>query len=81
MKAFDLVGVNGNAFSVMGYVARAMRKAGFNPSDIQEYQKKATSGNYDMLLCLSMEMIDKCNEKLGLTDDEDDDWDEEEDDE
>lgn len=81
MKAFNLVGINGNAFSVMGYVVSAMRKAGFNPSDIQEYQKKATSGNYDMLLCLSMKMIDKCNEKLGLTDEEDDDWDEEEDDE
>lgn len=80
MKAFNLVGVNGNAFSVMAYVVNAMRKAGFNPSDIQEYQKKATSGNYDMLLCLSMEMVDKCNEKLGLTDEEYD-WDEEEDDE
>lgn len=80
MKAFNLVSIDGNAFSVMAYVVSAMRKAGYNPSDIQEYQKKATSGDYDMLLCLSMEMIDNCNEKLGLTDEEDD-WDEEEDDE
>lgn len=76
MKAFNLVGVNGNAFSVMAYVSNAMKKAGYNPSDIAEYRKKATSANYDMLLMLSMEMIDNCNEKLGLTDDEDD-WDEE----
>ena len=76
MKAFNLVGVNGNAFSVMSYVSNAMKKAGYNPSDIAEYRKKATSGNYNMLLMLSMEMIDNCNEKLGLTDDEDD-WDEE----
>ena len=61
----------------MAYVSNAMRKAGYNPSDIAEYKKKATSGNYDMLLCLSLEMIDNCNEKLGLTDDEDD-WDEDE---
>lgn len=73
MKAFNLVGVNGNAFSVMAYVSNAMRKVGYNPSDIAEYQKKATSGNYDMLLCLSVEMIDNCNEKLGLTDEDEDD--------
>lgn len=72
MKVFSLVGVNGNAFSVMAYVSNAMKKAGYNPSDIAEYRKKATSGNYDMLLCLSMEMIDNCNEKLSLTDEEDD---------
>lgn len=73
MKAFNLVGVSQNAFSVMAYVSNAMKKAGYNPSDIAEYTKKATSGNYDMLLVLSMEMIDNCNEKLGLTDEKDDD--------
>lgn len=72
MKVFSLVGVNGNAFSVMAYVSNAMKKVGYNPSDIAEYRKKATSGDYDMLLCLSMEMIDNCNEKLSLTDEEDD---------
>jgi hypothetical protein len=72
MKAFNLVGIDGNAFNVMGYTASAMRKAGYNSSEIAEYRKKATSGDYDMLLCLSMEMIDKCNEKLGLTEEEDD---------
>lgn len=71
MKAFNLVGVNGNAFSVMAYVSNAMKKVGYNPSDIAEYRKKATSVNYDMLLCLSMEIIDNCNEKLSLTDEED----------
>ena len=75
MKVFSLVGVNGNAFCVMAYVSNAMKKAGYNPSDIAEYRKKATSGDYDMLLCLSMEMIDKCNEKLGLEDCEEDDED------
>ncbi len=72
MKVFSLVGVNGNAFCVMAYVSNAMKKVGYNPSDIAEYRKKATSGDYDMLLCLSMEMIDNCNEKLSLTDEEDD---------
>lgn len=71
MKQFTLVGVNGNAFCVMAYVSTAMKQAGFTKSEIANYTKKATSGDYDMLLCLSMEMIDKCNEKLGLTDEED----------
>ena len=66
MKAFSLVGVDGNAFSVMGYTASAMRKAGYTQDEINEYQKLATSGDYNNLLVLSMEWIDKCNEVLGL---------------
>lgn len=75
MKAFDLVGIDGNAFNVMGYTVNAMKKAGYNPSDIAEYKRKATFGDYNNLLYLSMEMIDNCNEKLGLTDDKDE-WEE-----
>mgnify|MGYP003302305530 CR=1 FL=1 len=62
-KKYDLVGVDGNAFSVMGYVQRAMRESGFSKKEIDKYFAEATSGNYDNLLCVSVEMIDKCNEK------------------
>ena len=71
MKPFSLVGVNGNSLSVMGYTTSAMRKAGFS-KEIDEYYKQATSGDYDHLLSLSVQWIDKCNEALGLEDDEDD---------
>lgn len=66
MKQFTLVGVNGNAFSVMGYVTSAMREVGFDKSDIDAYSKRAIRGDYNLLLIESMDMIDKCNEKLGL---------------
>lgn len=62
-KKYDLVGVDGNAFSVMGYVRRAMIESGFSREEIDEYIKDATSGDYNNLLCVSVDMIDKCNEK------------------
>ena len=70
MKPFSLVGVDGNAFNVMGYTANAMKKAGYSQEEIKQYIQLATSGDYDALLVLSFEWIDKCNEVLGLIDDE-----------
>lgn len=40
MEPFSLVGVNGNAFCVMGYVKDAMRKAGFNKNEIETILKQ-----------------------------------------
>ena len=62
-KEYDLVGVDGNAFSVMGYVKRAMRESGFSPEEISEYIAEATSGDYNNLLCVSVDMVDKCNQR------------------
>lgn len=64
MKPFTLVGVDGNAFSVMAYVTRAMRTAGMSVGERQVYQALAMSGDYNNLLVKSIEMIDKVNEKL-----------------
>ena len=69
MKPFSLVGVDGNAFNVMAYTSNAMKKAGYSQEEIKQYRELATSGDYDALLVLSFEWIDKCNEVLGLTDD------------
>ena len=73
MNKFSLVGVNGNAFNVLAYTANAMKKAGFQPAEIREYERLATSGNYNTLLCLSVDKINECNERLGLTDEDEDD--------
>lgn len=73
MNKFSLIGVNGNAFCVLGYTSNAMRKAGFQPAEIREYETLATSGNYDTLLCLSVSKIEECNARLGLTDEDEDD--------
>lgn len=64
MEKYCLVGVDGNAFAVMGYVCKAMRETGFTKDEITAYQNEAMSGDYNNLLCVSMEYIDKCNERV-----------------
>ena len=71
MKAYTLVGIDGNAFSIMGYVRTAMKKAKMTKEDVDEYTKNATSSDYNNLLVVSCEMIDKVNEILGLDEYED----------
>lgn len=66
MKAYTLVGVDGNAFSIMGYVRSAMKRAKMTGQDIDAYTKDATSSDYDHLLVVSCKMIDKVNEVLDL---------------
>ena len=74
MKAYTLVGINGNAYSIMGYVRDAMHDANMTNDDIDAYVKDATSSDYNHLLAVSCEMIDRVNEILGLNDyDEDED--------
>lgn len=74
MKAYTLVGINGNAYSIMGYVRDAMDDANMTNDDIDAYVKDATSSDYNHLVAVSCEMIDKVNEILGLNDyDEDED--------
>lgn len=67
---YSLVGVNGNAFSIMGYVSRVMKHNKYSPQEIDDYVKSATSGNYDNLLQVSLKMIDELNE-LNPNDEED----------
>lgn len=76
MKAYTLVGINGNAYSIMGYVRVAMDDANMTNDDIDAYVKDATSSDYNHLLAVSCEMIDRVNEILGLNDydDEDEDY-------
>lgn len=49
--------IDGNAFAVMGAVRRALKTAGQGEL-IPEYVKKATSGDYDNLLRVSMEYVE-----------------------
>lgn len=61
-KKYNLVGVDGNAYSVMGYVIGAMRETGFSPEEINAYKEDAMSSDYSHLICVSADMIDKCND-------------------
>ena len=58
---YDLVGVDGNAFSVMDYVLKAMKECKMSKGEQLYYQIKATSSDYNNLLAVSIEMIDICN--------------------
>ena len=60
-KLYSLIGVDGNAFSVMAYVSDAMEAEGKSKSDIDEYYKKAKSGDYRNLLSVSMSMCAELN--------------------
>ena len=54
----QLVGQDGNAFMILGLALRAARRAGWSQEQIEEYKQKATSGNYDNLLGVTMEYFD-----------------------
>lgn len=68
---YSLVGVDGNAYSIMGYTGNAMKHAGFSKSDIDTMYKEATASTYENLICICSDYIDKVNEKLGLTEEDD----------
>ena len=52
-----LIGHNGNAFSIMGRVKKALMLAGADKEYIDKYLNKATSGDYDHLLVVCMEYV------------------------
>jgi hypothetical protein len=53
-----LAGEDGNAYAIMGRAARVARSAGLTKEQIKEYTTEATSGDYDHLLCTTMEYFD-----------------------
>lgn len=63
-KEYDLVGIDGNAYSIMGYVQKAMKEQGFSQEEIKSYLDDAKSSDYNHLLQVSVQAIDECNAKL-----------------
>lgn len=62
MEKYNLVGIDGNAFSVMGYVMNAMKSEGKTREEINKYREDAMSDDYNHLLSVSVEMIDKLSQ-------------------
>ena len=54
LPGFHLIGEDGNAFSIMGRVGRAARKAGLSREIIDAVTEDARSGDYDHLLGVFM---------------------------
>lgn len=50
----ELIGIDSNAFSILGACTRAMRKAHLPQSEIDTFMQEATSGSYDDLLATCM---------------------------
>jgi len=63
MEKYNLVGIDGNAFCIMGYVTRCMKKEKKNREQIDKYLKEAQSSDYNNLLCVSMDMVEKLNKE------------------
>lgn len=55
----DLVGEDGNAFSVMGIVSEGLRRAGNDQSAVDNYLEQAMGGDYDHLLAVSVAFIER----------------------
>ena len=53
----QLSGEDGNAFAIMGRVQRAMRRAGLNQEQIDEYIDESKSGDYDNLLATAFRYV------------------------
>lgn len=58
---YSLVGIDGNAFCVIAYVAKCMKREGKTKTEINKYREKAKSGDYHNLLAVSIDMIDELN--------------------
>jgi hypothetical protein len=54
----QLSGNDGNAFSVMGAVKSALKKAGATGEELDQYLKDSMSGDYDNLLRVAMDWVE-----------------------
>lgn len=52
-----LVGTDGNAFAIIGTVSSALRRAKVPDADVREFQREATSGDYNHVLCTCMNWV------------------------
>lgn len=60
MDRFSLVGINGNAFSILGYTQKALKEVG-REDLVEEMLKEATSSDYNNLIKVCQEYIDLAN--------------------
>lgn len=68
---YDLVGVDGNAYAIMGFTARALKNEGLRDK-VDEMMSRAMSGDYDNLIRVCMEYVDMANERADEGGDQDD---------
>ena len=59
----NLVGLDGNAFSLMGAFSRNARRQGWTKQEIDSVIEKCMSGDYNKLLCVLMENTEEIEEE------------------
>ena len=67
---YSLVGVDGNAYSIMGYTAKALKRSGLRDK-VDEMREKAMGGDYYNLIAVCDEYIDMANEAAGYNEEGD----------
>ena len=67
---YTLVGVDGNAFAIMGYTARALKNEGLRDK-VAEMREKAMSSDYSNLICVCDEYVQMANEAAGDMEEDD----------
>ncbi len=60
-EKYSLIGQSGNAFSILGYTAKCMKECGLK-DEVKEMQEKATSSDYNNLLSVCNEYVQRCND-------------------
>ena len=53
----ELTGRDGNAFSILGDVRRALKKGGVPQDEVNSFFSEATSGDYNHLLATAMKWV------------------------
>ena len=53
-----LIDTDGNAFAIIGRVRSALLKAGADKEYVDKYLKEAMFGDYDNLICVTMDYVD-----------------------
>ena len=61
MDKYTLVGVDGNAYAIMGYTGNALKREGLGHLR-DEMIKKATSSDYNNLICVCDDYVQMANE-------------------
>ena len=59
----NLVGVNGNAFMIMGVFRKQAKKEGWTPEEIEDVMTEAKSGDYNHLLATIEKHCEPLNEE------------------
>ena len=57
MYDISVTPMDGNAFSIMGAVSKAIRRAGASNEVISQYREESMSGSYDNLIQVAMKYV------------------------